>query len=116
YMGATFPHTEGMPPMATALDIAKLNTNAAPLTVADAARTAGIEKIADLTAAANTGLSRLSLVGLTRLELKDKLAQIGVPEREHKMRVSQLWHWIYLRGATSFHVVTNETKGLRSAL
>ena len=33
-------------------------------------RVAGIEKIADLTVAADTGLSRLSLVGLTRDELK----------------------------------------------
>lgn len=102
--------------MATALDIAKLNSNAAPLAVSDAARIAGIEKVADLTVAADTGLSRLSLVGLTRAELKDKLARIGVPEREHKMRVSQLWHWIYLRGATSFDEMTNVGKGLRAAL
>ena len=43
-----------------------------------------------------------SLVGLTRDQLKDKLAAIGVPEREHKMRVAQLWHWIYFRGRAGF--------------
>jgi 23S rRNA (adenine2503-C2)-methyltransferase len=102
--------------MATALDIAKLNPNAAPLAVTDAARASGIEKTADLTVAADTGLSRLSLVGLTRAELKDKLARIGVPEREHKMRVAQLWHWIYFRGARSFDEMTNVGKGLRGAL
>jgi 23S rRNA (adenine2503-C2)-methyltransferase len=102
--------------MATALDIAKLNPNAAPPAVTDAARAGGIEKTADLTVAADTGLSRLSLVGLTRAELKDKLARIGVPEREHKMRVAQLWHWIYFRGARSFGEMTNVGKGLRGAL
>jgi 23S rRNA (adenine2503-C2)-methyltransferase len=102
--------------MATALDIAKLNPNAAPLAVTDAARASGIEKTADLTVAADTGLSGLSLVGLTRAELKDKLARIGVPEREHKMRVAQLWHWIYFRGARSFDEMTNVGKGLRGAL
>jgi 23S rRNA (adenine2503-C2)-methyltransferase len=102
--------------MATALDIAKLNPNATPVPVSEIARAAGIEKTAELTVAANTGLSRLSLVGLTRDELKDKLAAIGVPEREHKMRVAQLWHWIYLRGAQSFDEMTNVGKGLRRSL
>src|SRR5688572_4497257 len=102
--------------MATALDIAKLNPNSAPVPVSETARAAGIEKIAELTVAANTGLSRVSLVGLTRDELKDKLAAIGVPEREHKMRVAQLWHWIYLRGAQSFDEMTNVGKGLRRSL
>jgi 23S rRNA (adenine2503-C2)-methyltransferase len=32
------------------------------------------------------------------------------------MRVAQLWHWIYLRGARSFDEMTNVGKGLRQAL
>ncbi|HEY8380812.1 MAG TPA: 23S rRNA (adenine(2503)-C(2))-methyltransferase RlmN [Microvirga sp.] len=102
--------------MATALDIAKHNPNAAPLAVTEAARAAGIEKIAELTVATGTGLSRASLVGLTREELKDKLGAIGVSEREQKMRVAQIWHWIYLRGARSFDEMSNVGKGLRQAL
>ena len=44
--------------MATVLDIAKHNPNAAPLAVSDAARVAGfIEKMAELTVAAETGLA-----------------------------------------------------------
>ncbi|MGO4706670.1 23S rRNA (adenine(2503)-C(2))-methyltransferase RlmN [Microvirga sp. 2MCAF38] len=104
--------------MATALDIAKHNPNAAPVAVTEAARAAGretlaIEKKAEITVSAS---GQTSLVGLTRDELKDKLAQIGVPEREHKMRVAQLWHWIYFRGAKQFDEMTNVGKGLRTAL
>jgi 23S rRNA (adenine2503-C2)-methyltransferase len=98
--------------MATALDIAKLNPNAAPLALREGAGTAAIEKAPELTAAA----AEPSLVGLTRDELKDRLAAIGVPERELKMRVAQLWHWIYLRGATAFDQMSNVGKGLRARL
>lgn len=43
-----------------------------------------------------------SLVGLTRAQLAALLGAIGVPEAQRKMRVQQLWHWIYVRGAQSF--------------
>ena len=102
--------------MATALDIAKYNSNAAPLAVTEAARAAGIEKQAEFSVKAGEALGRPSLVGLTRDQIKDKLGEIGVPERERKMRMAQLWHWIYLRGAKSFDEMTNVGKGLRAAL
>src|SRR5215211_7100936 len=57
-----------------------------------------------------------SLVGLSRLELAAALAGIGVPERERKMRVQQLWHWIYMRGAQEFDAMSNVSKGLRVLL
>lgn len=57
-----------------------------------------------------------SLLGLTRQGLRDALAAIGVPERELKMRVTQLWHWIYLRGVRDFDAMSNIAKGLRTAL
>ena len=41
-----------------------------------------------------------SLVGMSRGLLAHALGELGVPERERKMRVHQLWHWIYVRGAT----------------
>ncbi|WP_200902001.1 23S rRNA (adenine(2503)-C(2))-methyltransferase RlmN [Microvirga vignae] len=107
--------------MATALDIAKRNPNAAPLAVSDAARAAGstalsIEKTAEMHVAAGAAPGGASLVGLTRDQLKDSLAAIGVPERELKMRVAQLWHWIYFRGATDFSEMTNVGKELRAKL
>jgi 23S rRNA (adenine2503-C2)-methyltransferase len=59
---------------------------------------------------------RSSLVGLTRAEVSDALGLVGVPERERRMRVQQLWHWIYHRGVSDFALMTNVSKGLRSAL
>lgn len=57
-----------------------------------------------------------SLVGLTRVELAEALGRIGVSEREQRMRVSQLWHWIYHRGVTAFADMTNVSKTLRAVL
>ncbi|MBS7735947.1 23S rRNA (adenine(2503)-C(2))-methyltransferase RlmN [Chelatococcus composti] len=57
-----------------------------------------------------------SLVGMTRQQLRDSLAALDVPERELRMRVGQLWHWIYLSGARDFDVMTTIGKGLRARL
>src|SRR5919107_204497 len=103
--------------MATVLDIAKRNPNAAPVAVSDAARAAGfIEKKAEMNVAAGAAPGGVSLLGLTRDQLKDSLAAIGVPERELKMRVAQIWHWIYFRGAKDFSEMTNVGKDLRARL
>ncbi len=57
-----------------------------------------------------------SLAGLDRAKLGAALSAIGIAERELKMRVNQLWHWIYLRGATDFAEMTNVSKHLRALL
>src|SRR5664280_1565173 len=57
-----------------------------------------------------------SLVGLTRAQLGAVLGAIGVPEAQRKMRVQQLWHWIYFRGFTEFDLMTSLSKDLRAAL
>jgi 23S rRNA (adenine2503-C2)-methyltransferase len=57
-----------------------------------------------------------SLVGLSRAELADALGTLGVPEGQRKMRVQQLWHWIYFRGFTSFDAMTSVSKDLRAVL
>jgi len=57
-----------------------------------------------------------SLIGLTRAQLSDALAEVSVPESQRKMRVQQLWHWIYFRGFTSFDDMTSVSKELRAAL
>jgi 23S rRNA (adenine2503-C2)-methyltransferase len=57
-----------------------------------------------------------SLVGLTRAQLAALLGAIGVPEAQRKMRVQQLWHWIYFRGFTEFDAMTSLSKELRAAL
>ena len=60
--------------------------------------------------------ARPSLVGLSRAELAEALAGIGIAERERRMRVQQLWHWLYVRGATGFDVMTSISKAVRAAL
>jgi len=57
-----------------------------------------------------------SLVGLSRAQLADALGDIGVGERQRKMRVQQLWNWIYVRGVTRFTAMTSVSKDLRVAL
>ncbi|OXT02289.1 23S rRNA (adenine(2503)-C(2))-methyltransferase [Notoacmeibacter marinus] len=57
-----------------------------------------------------------ALIGLTRDEMADALGEIGVPERQQKMRVSQLWHWLYVRGVSDFADMTNVGKDLRVKL
>src|SRR5436305_1920608 len=57
-----------------------------------------------------------SLVGLSRAELADALARIGVPEQHRKMRAQQLWHWLYVRGAREFAEMTNVSRDLHALL
>lgn len=57
-----------------------------------------------------------SLVGLSRGELADLLGGIGVPAGQRKMRVQQLWHWLYVRGAREFDEMTSVSKELRATL
>lgn len=60
--------------------------------------------------------ARPSLVGLSRTELADRLGEIGVQPSQRKMRVQQLWHWMYFRGAQSFDDMTSVSKGIRAEL
>ncbi len=57
-----------------------------------------------------------SLVGMTRETLAAALGKIGVPERQRRMRVQQIWHWLYVRGAQDFEAMTTLSKDLRTAL
>ncbi len=57
-----------------------------------------------------------SLVGMTRTELGQALGRVGVAEGQRKMRVQQLWHWIYFRGFTDFAAMTSVSKELRALL
>ncbi len=59
---------------------------------------------------------RVTLAGMTRAELAGVLHGLGLPEREIKMRVAQLWHWIYVQGATRFDAMLNIGKPLRALL
>ncbi len=57
-----------------------------------------------------------SLVGMSRAQLAEALGEIDVPEKQRKMRVAQLWNWIYVRGVTRFDDMTSVSKEVRAAL
>jgi len=69
-----------------------------------------------VTAAAPTSAGKTPLLGLTRPALAAALVASGVPEREGRMRASQIWHWLYQRGSTDFAAMTTLSKGLRETL
>lgn len=60
--------------------------------------------------------SRSSLIGLSADDLGDVFAGLGVPEKARRMRVAQLWNWLYARGAQNFEPMSVLSKDLRSAL
>jgi 23S rRNA (adenine2503-C2)-methyltransferase len=57
-----------------------------------------------------------SLIGLSREEMAEKLGEIGVAPAQRKMRVQQLWHWMYVRGAQEFEAMTSISKDMRKEL
>ncbi len=58
----------------------------------------------------------VNIVGLTRDALRDALIQAGTPEKQAKMRVNQIWQWVYHWGVRDFAQMTNLAKGYRALL
>ncbi len=57
-----------------------------------------------------------SLAGMDRDALRKAVLAAGVPEKQARMRVNQLWRWIYYTGVTDFEAMTDIAKPLRAAL
>ncbi len=55
---------------------------------------------------------RRELVGLTRAEIAEALAEIG----EKPFRAKQLWHWIYHQGVTDFAAMSSIARPLQERL
>ena len=58
----------------------------------------------------------INLVGLTREKMRDALIENGTPEKQAKMRVGQIWQWIYQWGKRDFDEMTNLSKSYRAEL
>ena len=56
----------------------------------------------------------VNLIGLSRGQMRDALIEIGTPEKQAKMRVGQIWQWIYVWGKRDFAEMTNLAKDYRS--
>jgi 23S rRNA (adenine2503-C2)-methyltransferase len=65
---------------------------------------------------ATADANKPSLAGLGRDGLKAALAAVGVPEKQLRMRVNQLYSWLYVRGVTDWSQMTDVAKELRAAL
>ena len=59
---------------------------------------------------------KVNLVGLTRDGLRSALVAAGTPEKQARMRVGQIWQWVYHWGVRDFAQMTNLAKDYRALL
>ncbi len=59
---------------------------------------------------------KTNIVGLTRTALREALIAAGTPEKQAKMRLGQLWQWVYHWGVRDFALMTNLAKDYRALL
>lgn len=57
-----------------------------------------------------------NLIGLSRDQMRDALITAGTPDKQAKMRVGQIWQWIYHWGVRDFNQMTNLAKEYRTML
>jgi 23S rRNA (adenine2503-C2)-methyltransferase len=57
-----------------------------------------------------------NLIGLSRDQMRDTLIAAGTPEKQAKMRVGQIWQWVYYWGVRDFAQMTNLAKDYRAML
>lgn len=57
-----------------------------------------------------------NIVGLTRDQLREALIGAGTAEKQAKMRVGQIWQWVYHWGVRDFAQMTNLAKDYRAFL
>ncbi|OWU85804.1 RNA methyltransferase RlmN [Oceanicola sp. 22II-s10i] len=62
------------------------------------------------------GDGRANLIGMTRDRMREALVEAGVPEKQLKMRLNQLWQWVYHWGVRDFDAMTNLSKDFRATL
>ena len=59
---------------------------------------------------------KANLVGMTRDQMRAALIAAGTPEKQAKMRVGQVWQWVYHWGVRDFDRMTNLAKDYRTLL
>jgi 23S rRNA (adenine2503-C2)-methyltransferase len=59
---------------------------------------------------------RTNIVGLTREALAAALVAAGTPEKQTRMRLGQIWQWVYHWGVRDFARMTNLAKDYRALL
>ena len=64
----------------------------------------------------DTENKEVSLVGLTKKEIKDSLRKLDIPDQQLNMRVNQIWGWVYNKGINSIDEMTTLSLDLREEL
>ncbi len=59
---------------------------------------------------------KANLIGMTRDQMRAALIAAGTPEKQAKMRVGQVWQWVYHWGVRDFDAMTNLAKDYRALL
>jgi 23S rRNA (adenine2503-C2)-methyltransferase len=59
---------------------------------------------------------KANLVGMTRDQMRAALIAAGTPEKQAKMRVGQVWQWVYHWGVRDFDRMSNLAKDYRTLL
>lgn len=57
-----------------------------------------------------------NLIGMNRETLAAALIDAGTPEKQVKMRITQLWTWLYQKGVQDFNLMSNLSKEYRAQL
>ena len=63
-----------------------------------------------------TSKPKQNLIGLSAGEMGAALVAAGVPDKNVRMRVRQLWNWTYVHGARDFEAMTNLAKDFRAQM
>ena len=58
----------------------------------------------------------VNIVGLTRDQLRDALLAAGTPEGQVRMRLGQVWQWVYYWGIRDFDLMSNLARDYRQLL
>ncbi len=74
------------------------------------------QKPSDIAGSGGMDDSKKPLIGLTRPKLAEALIESGIAEKQARMRASQIWHWLYIRGVSDFALMSNIGKELRADL
>ncbi|MCH1568048.1 MAG: 23S rRNA (adenine(2503)-C(2))-methyltransferase RlmN [Alphaproteobacteria bacterium] len=61
-------------------------------------------------------IAKPSLIGMTRDDLRAALTELGVGDKQLRMRVNQIWGWLYAHGVREFDQMSNVAKQLRDKL
>ncbi|MCW1917181.1 23S rRNA (adenine(2503)-C(2))-methyltransferase RlmN [Rhodobacter sp. KR11] len=59
---------------------------------------------------------KTNIIGLTRDQLREALIAAGTPEKQVKMRLGQVWQWVYYWGLRDFMAMSNLARDYRELL